>query len=168
MSPQSVITTAVGVERCPLTYSYYLKNTETSEWDLQATKIDPFIAFDILTGDLSIYTADKAQARIYRIKWKIEDPNSNSEASFAEVTFDVTVISICTKNEIAVVGSGLDHQNYYLGNDKLTISPLSTLTTTVDVARCPLTFSYYVNNILQDFNTDPFIAFNALTGELGI
>ena len=168
VSPQSVITTTRASERCPLTYSYYLKNTESSNWVLQTVNTDPITAFNSITGDLSIFTSNRALAKIYSIKWRIEDLDSNSEATFVEVTFELTVISICTTNRITVVESGIDHQNYYLGNDQLTISPQSTFTTSVDAARCPLTFSYYVNNILQDSNTAPFISFNALTGELGV
>jgi hypothetical protein len=123
VSPLSTITTTLGVEKCPLTYSYYLKNIETSEWDLQATNIVPFTAFDGNTGDLTVFTADKALARIYTIKWRIEDLDSNNEASFVEVTYELTVISICTTNMISASGSGLDDKTYYLGNDQLTVSP---------------------------------------------
>jgi hypothetical protein len=168
VSPQSVITTTRTSERCPLTYSYYLMNTESSNWILQTVNTAPINAFNTITGDLSIFTTDQTLAKIYSIKWRIEDPDSNSEASFVEVTFELTVISICTTNKITVVGNGIDHQNYYLGNEQLTIRPQSTFTTSVDAARCPLTFSYYVNTILQDSSTAPFISFSALTGELGV
>ena len=90
--------TTLGVERCPLTKSYYLKNTETDTWELQATNIVPFTAFNSSTGGLTVFTSDKALARSYSIKWKIEDSNSKSEASFAEVTLDLTVIHYCHNN----------------------------------------------------------------------
>ena len=86
------------VEKCPLIYSYYLKNSSNSNWVPQTSTPDPFIAFDAITGGLTIFTSDKALSRIYYIKWKIEDPDSDSENSFVEVTFDLTVIHYCAFN----------------------------------------------------------------------
>jgi hypothetical protein len=100
-----------------------LKNSETDAWELQATNIAPFTAFDRNTGGLTVLTLDKTLARMYSIKWRIEDLNSNSLASFDEVTFELTVISICTTNMISASGSGLDDKTYYLGNDQLTVLP---------------------------------------------
>ncbi len=76
-----------------------------------------------MTGDLKIFTVDKALARNYSIRWKIEDPNSNSEASFAEVTLDLTVIHYCHNNKITASGSSLPAQTYYLDDDPQTVSP---------------------------------------------
>ena len=123
VSPLSTITTTLGVEKCPLTYSYYLKNIETSEWDLQATNIVPFTAFDSNTGDLTVFTSDIAFVKIYSIKWRIEDPDSDSEASFLEVSFDLNIVSICTTNTITSDGNGLDDKTYFLGDDTLVVSP---------------------------------------------
>ena len=113
---------------------------------LQSSKTVPFTGFDASTGGLTVFTSDKALARIYNIKWKIEDPDSVSETSFVEVTFDLTVISICSTNIIKVVGNGIGDQRYYLGNDELTVSSLSAITTTFDVEKCPLTFSFYLKD----------------------
>ena len=98
------------------------------------------------------------------MKWKIEDPDSHSQASFVEVTFDLTVISICTTNKISKSGTGLDSQTYYLGSEELKITPLFTIATSIPDERCPLKYSFFVNNVLQDSNTAPFTSFDDLTG----
>ena len=88
------------VEKCPLMHSYYLKNSSNSNWVPQTSTPDPFIAFDAITGGLTIFTSDKALARIYYIKWRIEDLESLSDAPFAEVTFDLKIIHYCALNQI--------------------------------------------------------------------
>jgi hypothetical protein len=70
-----------------------LKNTETDAWELQAINIAPFTAFDIKTGELSVFTSDKAKYGIYTIKWRIEIPSTLSGSSFVEEIFDLTVIN---------------------------------------------------------------------------
>jgi hypothetical protein len=174
VSPLFTITSTLGVERCPQAKSYFLKNIETDTWELQATNIAPFIAFDGSTGGLTVFTSDKALARIYTIKWKFEDLDSNSEASSVEVTLDLTVIHYCYNNYITASGTGLAAQTYYLGDDSLTVSPQSVITTAVRVERCPLTYSYYVKNTvtnsweLQLVKSAPFTKFNTLNGDLSI
>ena len=34
ITPNYIITPTLAIERCPLTYSYYLLNTDTHEWEL--------------------------------------------------------------------------------------------------------------------------------------
>ena len=107
VKPQSIIRTSLSVEKCPLTFSYYVKNTATHEWELQTSRSVPFTTFDTLTGDLSIFTSDRALARIYSIKFRTEIPKVFHGNSFVEETFDLTVIHYCHSNKITASGSGL-------------------------------------------------------------
>jgi hypothetical protein len=59
----------------------------------------------------------------YSIKWKIEDPNSKSEASFAEVTLDLTVIHYCSNNIVSASGVSLAAETYVLADDQVAFSP---------------------------------------------
>ena len=87
-----------------------------------------------------------------------------------EETFELKVDSICTTNRITASGSDLAAQTYYLGNSELTFTPKLTISTTIDVEKCPLTYSYYIKRAgsntwdLQSTNTDLFTAFDSLTG----
>ena len=127
-----------------------------------------------MTGDLSVFTSNRALAKIYYIKWKIQDAESLTDAPLAEVTLKLKVTHYCHSNMITAVKDALQHQNYYLGNDALTLSPSSGFTTTRAVETCPLRYSYFVkhtstgNWVLQTSNVHPFSAFDSTTGELNV
>jgi hypothetical protein len=50
ISPQPHISTLFNQVKCPLTYSYYIKNMSNSKWVLQTSNLPPFSAFDTSNG----------------------------------------------------------------------------------------------------------------------
>ena len=84
VKPQSIIRTSLSVEKCPLTFSYYVKNTATHEWELPAISIAPFKVFDTKTGELIVHTSDKVLARTYAVKFRIEIPATLTGHNFVE------------------------------------------------------------------------------------
>ena len=75
-----------------------------------------------MNGKLTVKTSDSALARIYLIKLRIEDPQSLIDNSlvFVEKEFELTIVSICTTNEITASNT-LEDQIYYLGNPELRV-----------------------------------------------
>ena len=121
---------------------------------------------------LTVFTQNTALTNTYSLKWKIEDTSSASSSNFVEETFDLIVIS-CVNNVLTKTGTGLGTQTYYVGDTSLQLLPNYGISTTVDLSRCPLTYSYFLKNtsgswILQTSNTAPFTAFVTSTGELTI
>ena len=115
-----------------------------------------------MTGELTVFTSDKALSRIYYIKWRIVDPDSNSETSFVEVTIHLKIISICTTNMI-FAEKRVAAQTYYLGNPDLPVQ--LTFSALFAESICPLKFSYSVMNSLD---ITSFTNFNPVNGKLTV
>ena len=147
--------------RCPLTFSYSVVNS---------LDITSFTNFNSVNGILTVFTSDLAFSGVYLVILRVEDSLSLTEVYFLEKTFELKVDSICTTNRITASGSDLAAQTLFLGNPELTVSPKLTISTTIHVEKCPLTYSYYIKRAgsntwdLQSTNIDPFTAFDRLTG----
>ena len=100
IQPQLHISTLFNQVKCPLTYSYYIQNKNSSNWALQTSNFLPFSAFDTSNGQLSVFASDPDFVNIYTIKLKIEDPISLTTATFIELIFDLAVVNLCVDNEL--------------------------------------------------------------------